>query len=165
MRPHTVILVAAALVFSASLSSRLLAAPGPQTAAQDAQAAAADAAGRAMVEQVCTLCHDATLIEGGNRTPAEWDDVLERMAANGASASQEQAEQIRAYLLRNFGRVNVNRAPARDLASVLNVEAPVADAVVMYRTERGGFTTIEDLKKVPGIDGAKIEARKTRLMF
>ena len=105
------------------------------------------------------------MIFGGNRTVAEWDDVLERMAANGASATEEQAQQIRSYLLRNYGRVNVNRAPVKDLVPVLNVDAATAEAVVTYRTEQGGFKTLDDLKKVPGIDAAKMEARKDRLMF
>jgi competence protein ComEA len=159
--------LAAALLACASTSA-LRAAQAPQAAAPIAPATPAtadDLAGRAALDQVCTWCHDTTMITGGTRTVAEWDDVLERMAANGASASEEQANQIRAYLLRNFGRVNVNRAPARDLIPVLNVEPAVADAVVMYRAEQGGFTNVDDLKKVPGIDAARLDARKDRLMF
>jgi competence protein ComEA len=158
--------VIASIAFAATVSLRAAALPEPQAApAAQAQPSPEDAAGRATLEQVCTLCHDTTMIFGGNRTVAEWDDVLERMAANGASASEEQAQQIRSYLLRNYGRVNVNRAPAKDLAPVLNVDTATAEAVVTSRTEQGGFKTLDDLKKVPGIDAAKLEARKDRFMF
>lgn len=163
MRLHFVL---ASIAFAATVSLRAASAPEPQAApAAQAQQSAEDIAGRATLEQVCTFCHDTTMIFGGNRTVAEWDDVLERMAANGASATEEQAQQIRGYLLRNLGRVNVNRAPVKDLAPVLNIDAATAEAVVSYRTGQGGFKTLDDLKKVPGIDAAKIEARKDRLMF
>src|SRR5512139_2942915 len=126
MRPHPVpLLCLAALAFVAAVSSRVVAA-SQAAPAQQAQQSQEDIAGRTTLEMVCTLCHDTTMIFGGNRTVAEWDDVLERMAANGAGASEEEAQRIRAYLLRNYGRVNVNRAPAKDLAPVLNIDASVA---------------------------------------
>jgi competence protein ComEA len=40
-----------------------------------------------------------------------------------------------------------------------------AAAIIEYRAKNGPFKSIEDLKKVPGIDAAKIEARKDRLTF
>jgi competence protein ComEA len=40
-----------------------------------------------------------------------------------------------------------------------------AAAAIQYRTKNGDFKSIEDLKNVPGIDTAKIEAKKDRLTF
>jgi competence ComEA-like helix-hairpin-helix protein len=40
-----------------------------------------------------------------------------------------------------------------------------AQAVVDYRTAHGNFTTLADLKKVPGIDAARLDARKDRIAF
>ena len=37
--------------------------------------------------------------------------------------------------------------------------------LVKYRAEHGNFKSIDDLKKVPGIDPAKIEAKKDVLIF
>jgi competence ComEA-like helix-hairpin-helix protein len=45
------------------------------------------------------------------------------------------------------------------------VPRATAEAIVKYRDERGRFGAIEDLKKVPGLDAAKVEARKDRLVF
>jgi DNA uptake protein ComE-like DNA-binding protein len=36
---------------------------------------------------------------------------------------------------------------------------------VHQREEKGDFKSIEDLKKVPGIDAGKIEANKNRLAY
>jgi DNA uptake protein ComE-like DNA-binding protein len=36
---------------------------------------------------------------------------------------------------------------------------------VKYRTDKGPFKTVEDLKKVPDLDFKKIEAQKDRLVF
>ena len=38
-------------------------------------------------------------------------------------------------------------------------------AVIAYRDKHGPFKSVEDLKKVPGIDVKEIEAHKDRLYF
>ena len=57
------------------------------------------------------------------------------------------------------------KASAIDLESGLTLKRSEAAAVIAYRTKNGPFKSIEDLKKVPGIDAAKIEAKKDRLSF
>jgi competence protein ComEA len=42
---------------------------------------------------------------------------------------------------------------------------PDAEAIVRYREEKGSFKTLDDLKKVPGIDPGKLEAKKASLEF
>ena len=59
----------------------------------------------------------------------------------------------------------MNKASADEIKAWLDVDEKVAQAVVDYRTANGAFKTIEDLKKVPGIDAAKVEARKNRAQF
>ena len=44
-------------------------------------------------------------------------------------------------------------------------EAPDAASVVRYRTRRGDMHTLDDLKKVPGLDLAALERRKARIAF
>jgi competence ComEA-like helix-hairpin-helix protein len=38
-----------------------------------------------------------------------------------------------------------------------------AEAIAKYRKENGAFKIVDDLKKVPGLDFKKIEAKKDRL--
>jgi competence protein ComEA len=138
-------------------------------AAQAAPAAAAQThdenADKALLEAVCGTCHESATVAGPLRMPAEWDEVIEKMQSYGSTAALEQFAQIRAYLLRTYSKANVNNAAAKDLAPVLDITAAVADALVSYRQQNGSFKTLEDLKQVPGLDAAKVDARKSRLMF
>ena len=122
-------------------------------------------ADQALLDSVCGSCHESSVVAGPFRTAEEWDEAISRMQSYGLSAPAEQLEQIRTHLLRTYGRANVNSAPAKDLAPVLDVVAATAEAVVGYRKQNGAFKTLDDLKKVPGLDAAQVDARKARLAF
>jgi competence protein ComEA len=83
----------------------------------------------------------------------------------GARASDNQWNDISAYLIKHFSKINVNRAAATDFEVVLDVDAKRAESIVSYRTEHGNFATLDDLKKVPGIDATTVDARAKRLTF
>lgn len=121
--------------------------------------------GRAVLESVCASCHDAATITATYRTRVDWDDTLQEMVRYGAEASDEQFAQIRDYLLRNYSLVNVNRASAEDLEVSLELTKQLASAIVAYRSEHGDFKSIDDLKKVPGIDAAALDMRGKRLRY
>ncbi len=40
-----------------------------------------------------------------------------------------------------------------------------ASAIIRYRREHGDFASLDDLKNVPGIDFAKIEAKRDSISF
>jgi len=61
--------------------------------------------------------------------------------------------------------INVNEARAIELESRLSLRRSQAAAVIAYRSKNGKFKSLEDLKKVPGVDAAKIEAKKDRIVF
>jgi competence protein ComEA len=73
------------------------------------------------------------------------------------------------YLSKNFGpaaaKISINQAPAAELESGLGLTAREAAAIVTYRTEKGAFKAVDDLKKVPDLDFKKIEAQKERIAF
>ena len=59
-------------------------------------------------------------------------------------------------------------APLRcgeEIQRTVDVTGAVAQAIVTYRREHGNFKSIDDLKKVPGLEAAKANARKNRLIF
>ena len=62
-----------------------------------------DGAGRAIVLNVCTMCHDLTRIRRGHRSPEEWEETLNAMLNEGAPLSDDQFPVVHAYLSRNFG--------------------------------------------------------------
>jgi competence ComEA-like helix-hairpin-helix protein len=52
-----------------------------------------------------------------------------------------------------------------ELKAVLDLSAAEAGAIVDYRTAHGDFHSVEELVKVPGVPGGKIEAKKEVLEF
>jgi competence protein ComEA len=51
------------------------------------------------------------------------------------------------------------------LGSALAITPKEAAAIVAYREKNGSFKALEDLKKVPDLDYAKVEAKKDRIQF
>jgi competence protein ComEA len=59
----------------------------------------------------------------------------------------------------------VNKAAAKELAEGLELSLKDAEAMVRYRDANGSFKSPDDLKKVPGLDAAKIASLRERLEF
>jgi competence protein ComEA len=114
---------------------------------------------------MCGNCHSPESALSQFKTRDEWTKTLDEMANNGAQGSDEEWTQIQAYLDKHFTFILVNKADARELASKLDVAPAVAEAIVRRRTEKGNFTSIDDIKRVPGVDPAAIDARKDRFLF
>jgi competence protein ComEA len=91
--------------------------------------------------------------------------VIDQMARFGAEASDQEFDQILEYLVRNFSPIRVNKATAKELEATLEVPATIAEAIVAYRLEKGEFKAVDDMTQVPGLESAKIEARKARIVF
>ena len=133
----------------------------PQAQAQDLP----DGKGKAVVEEVCGACHGVDLLASRRATKEGWSYIVDDMVARGASATNEQVQQINEYLAKNFGQVNANKSPATEIASVLEITPAQAEAIVKYRGEHGDFKTFDDLKKVPELASAKLDAKKDRVTF
>jgi competence protein ComEA len=124
--------------------------------------------GRDALFKVCKDCHGPESVLAQLKTHDEWVKTLDEMANNGAQGTDEEWNLIQAYLDQNYSLIFVNKAAARDLAPMLDLANELADAIVRTRSEKGNFKSIEDLKRVPGVDAAaaaKIDARKDRLIF
>lgn len=121
--------------------------------------------GKDVVDQICSSCHGPDLITSRRATKDEWNDIVGDMISRGATASNEQVQAIKDYLVKYFGQVNVNKSPSADIATILDVTPAQADAIVKYRTDHGAFKTIDDLKKVPELASANLDMKKDRLIF
>src|SRR5678815_3155458 len=62
-----------------------------------------DAAGKAIVNGVCTTCHAADLITGKSASRTEWKDVVDRMKTYGLSLDDKQTNTLLDYLAKNHG--------------------------------------------------------------
>ena len=56
--------------------------------------------------------------------------------------------------------IDINTASVTDLDALDGVGPSTAQKIVDYRTENGGFKTIDEIKNVPGIGDAKFAAMK-----
>jgi competence protein ComEA len=135
-----------------------------------AQVALPDGPGKDQMIRVCGPCHEPQRAASIRLTREGWEATIGDMIARGAKATDEDFQAILDYLSTHFlgeaeRPLNVNTATAIDLESVLLLLRKQAAATIAYREKQGPFKSVEDLKKVPGIDVKKIEAQKDRLYF
>jgi competence ComEA-like helix-hairpin-helix protein len=116
-------------------------------------------------QRVCALCHTPDRIVTVRRTRTEWEEVLDKMVSRGAQITDDNYTPIQTYLLRNYGKVNVNRAVKDDLMLVAGLGSGEAESVLKARAENGPFADFEALAKVPGLDVKKLEQKKEALVF
>ena len=140
--------------------------------AMSAAGALAQAAppGRAEAERICSQCHEFARSIAPRQNRTGWQATMDKMIALGAKGTQKDFDTIVDYLAATYPadevpRINVNEARAVELESGLSLPRSQAAAIIQYRTKNGDFHSIDDLKKVPGVDTAKIEAKKDRLLF
>jgi competence protein ComEA len=158
--------VAVAVSLEALSSAHTPVQPPPSTQAPETDREKfPEGAGKATLFKVCGTCHGPESVLGTLRTRQEWSDVIDQMAMAGAQASDQEYDEILAYLVRNFSPIPINKATAKVLETTLDVPASIAEAIVTYRQAKGDFTSVDDLKKVPGLESSKIEARRDRLVF
>lgn len=58
------------------------------------------------------------------------------------------------------GKININTADKTDLMTLPGVGESTAMDIIQYRTEQGGFNTIEEIMQVPGIKQARFDKIK-----
>jgi competence protein ComEA len=125
--------------------------------------------GKSTFLKVCSTCHSPNNVPANGQDREGWESTITKMVGFGAQGTDEELTAILDYLTKNFpptpATVNVNKATAAQLESGLGLTAAEADAVTKYREKNGDFKTIDDVKKVPDVDGKKLDAKKDHLAF
>ena len=116
------------------------------------------------VQTVCGRCHTTAVFLDKPRSWGRWNDVFADMTQRGANGTDEQLARVTTYFLENLTLVNVNTSPADEIAGVLGVGDDVAEAIIASR-QRQPFANLAELRAVPGVDPAKLELRKSRILF
>ena len=127
-----------------------------------------DGPGKDVVGKFCFECHGAGNFRKVRLNKDDWSDQVADMVDRGAKANEAEMAAIVDYLTKNFGKdskVNVNTAPLVELKVVLGLSVKESQAVIDYREANGKFKAPQDLKKVPDIDAAKIDAKKDLIAF
>ncbi len=93
--------------------------------------------------------------------PAAWSAPAAEEAAAGArvrSATRDSVERAakRARPLAPGERLDPNTAPADELQRLPRVGPALAERIVKWRTEHGGFRTLAGLDSVPGVGPAML---------
>jgi competence protein ComEA len=129
-----------------------------------------DGPGSAETQRVCKGCHELERAVSPRQDRNGWQQTMDEMVAQGAELTEKDYNTILDYLVKNYPgeelpKLNVNKATAIELESRLTLPRSQAAAIIAYRTKNGVFKSIAGLKKVPGVDAAKIEAKKDRIAF
>jgi hypothetical protein len=58
--------------------------------------------GLELIQRSCISCHDIYMITTKRKTPQQWAEVMDLMAARGAEVTPEEMQVIEEYLAQNF---------------------------------------------------------------
>jgi competence protein ComEA len=124
-----------------------------------------DGQGKEQVQKVCGGCHQPERAASVRLTREGWEEVIADMIKRGAKGTDEEFAAVLDYLSKNFlgeapRPLNINRATNIELESVAGLTRKEAAAVIAWLNKVGVCNSLEELKKVPGLDYKKIEARK-----
>jgi competence protein ComEA len=129
-----------------------------------------DGPGKAETVRLCSQCHELERAASMRMDAEGWQASVSKMSSLGMKATDAEIAAIVAYLAKTFPaetipKLNVNKASAIELESALSLRRSQSAAIIDYRTKNGPFKSLEDLKKVLGVDAAKLDAKKDRLTF
>ena len=83
-------------------------------------------------------------------------DVSGLLGAGGAAGNSQKSGSSAAS-------INLNTASKEELMTLNSIGAARAEAILSYREQKGGFRTIEDIMKVPGIKNAAFQKIKDKI--
>lgn len=129
-----------------------------------------DGSGRSEMEKLCKNCHELARSVSKRQDRDGWLATMSKMTAFGMKGTEDEHKVIVEYLTQNFGAdalplIKVNEASAIQLESALGLRRSQAAALIAHREKNGKFKSLADLKKIPGIEAAKFETKKDRLVF
>jgi competence protein ComEA len=126
--------------------------------------------GRDTFLRVCSGCHSPANVIPNGQSREGWEETITKMVGLGATGTDEEFSEILDYLTKNFPpvshpKVNVNKATADQLRTGLGLTSKEAEGIVAYREKNGDFNSLDDLKRVPEVDAARLDAKKNLVVF
>ena len=96
---HRVLLVAALCLLPAIATAQT---PPPATPGVAPGSTLPDAPGKELVMRICSKCHTPDIVSQQDLDAAGWKDLVNTMADNGANGTDDEFNQIIAYLTKAF---------------------------------------------------------------
>jgi len=127
-----------------------------------------DGQGRETTIKVCGTCHAPERGAAVKLTRDGWRQVLTKMTTLGARGTDAEMAEVLDYLSTHFkgeamAPLNLNRATSIELEAIVGLLRRESAAWTAAR-KKTPCATLDDLKKVQGLDFAKIEKRRDRLV-
>ena len=127
-----------------------------------------DGPGKDEVLKICGTCHPAERGASVRLTREGWQDVMRKMMALGAKGTDEELNagpRVPRHALqgRRGGAAQPEHGDADPAQSIVGLLRKESAAWIAYRTKTP-CKTLDDLKKVAGVDFTKIEERRDRLV-
>ena len=126
-----------------------------------------DGKAKTLIENTCTECHGLDTVVSNTMSADKWRSTVNSMVKKGATLSAAEIDTVVNYLSVYFSeeKVNVNTAGPQELQDGLKLTPDEAKAVLQYRKTNGAFKDLEGMKKVPGLDAKKLDAKKDNIIF
>jgi competence protein ComEA len=133
-----------------------------------AQSLLPDGPGKATTVKVCGTCHPPERGASVRLTRAGWQDVMAKMLSLGMKGSDAELQEALDYLATHFkgeamAPLNLNRATSIELEAVVGMLRRESKAWMTAR-QKAPCTSLDDLRKVEGVDFTKVEKRRDRLV-
>lgn len=117
--------------------------PGVYELSEDARVfEAIEAAGGLLDEADDSNLNQAALVEDGQKIYVYTEEEMELEKVEALAEVSGSSES---------GLLNINTATKEDLMNLSGIGESKAEAIISYREEKGGFSTIEELKNISGI--------------
>ena len=129
-----------------------------------------EAPGKATVLKVCSSCHGSEIVLGKAHSEDGWSAIVIDMVQRGAQGTDDEFDEVVRYLTKNIKssqtlpKININKASAKAIVGGLGLTEKEAQTIVDARA-KAAFKSIDDLKRVAGVDASKIESKKDKLAF
>ena len=115
--------------------------------------------------KICSACHSLQIVMDTPKDYDGWHDTVQAMIDRGARGTPEEFDLVMQFLFENMTSVDVNHADAETLMATLNAPQAAVDAIIARRASRP-FKNLTELEtSVPGLDRARLEAKKRMIFF
>lgn len=111
----------------------------------------------------------ATVLSDGDKVRIPTKDEVMAMSQTSGMASDigvttSQTSGKSGKEDSSAGMVNINTADVEELCTLPGIGQTRAESIVAYRTEHGGFSTIEDIMQVSGIKESSFQKIKSKIV-